>query len=74
MSSTYKQIRTILKHLSGFEEAYSKLSIKRPVLRTTWFEFFQQVSIKQPSPSQKKTDNFWAQLNDLVWIIRKRLY
>ena len=78
----------ISRNLSPLQEfclllyTYSKVSIKHPVLLTTWFEFFQKVSIKRPGPSQKKsivllyfraaTANFWALLNDLVWIFGKK--
>ena len=46
--------------------------------QTTWSEFFQKVSIKQPGSSQKKIDyfraataNYWSLLNDLVWMFGK---
>ena len=50
----------------------------------TWSEFFQNVSIKQPGPSQKQstilfyfraaTANFWSLLNNLVLVSGKSLY
>ena len=50
----------------------------------TWSEVFQKVSMKQPGPSQKQlivlfyfraaTANFWALVNDLVWIFGKNLH
>ena len=69
-----------------FDTICTTLSSPLSVLfyQTTWSEFFQIVFIKGLGPSQKKwielfyfnatTANFWALLNNLVWIFGKSLY